>query len=106
MGLNAFFTYTIILQGGVPWPVALGIIFWAGVLFLLVSVTPLRETIALAIPASLRFATAARHRVAAHVHRPAERRLRRGQSGDARRRRARSIIARCSRSSVSPSSSG
>src|SRR5688572_17264222 len=59
MGLNAFFTYTIVLQGGVPWPVALGIIFWAGVLFLLVSATPLREAIALAIPSSLRFATAA-----------------------------------------------
>jgi AGZA family xanthine/uracil permease-like MFS transporter len=59
MGLNAFFTYTIVLQGGVPWPIALGIIFWAGVLFLLISATPLREAIALAIPPSLRFATAA-----------------------------------------------
>jgi adenine/guanine/hypoxanthine permease len=58
MGLNAFFTYTVILQGGVPWPVALGIIFWAGVLFLVVSATPLRETIAMAIPPSLRLATA------------------------------------------------
>ena len=38
MGLNAFFTYTLIINGGMPWPVALGIIFWAGVLFLLVSV--------------------------------------------------------------------
>jgi AGZA family xanthine/uracil permease-like MFS transporter len=59
MGLNAFFTFSLVLQGGVPWPVALGIVFWAGVLFLLVSVTPLREHIALAIPASLRRATAA-----------------------------------------------
>lgn len=59
MGLNAFFTYTIVLQGGVAWPVALGIIFWAGVLFLLISATPLRESIAMAIPPSLRRATAA-----------------------------------------------
>jgi AGZA family xanthine/uracil permease-like MFS transporter len=59
MGLNAFFTFTIVLQNGVPWPVALGIVFWAGVLFLLVSVTRLRETIALAIPTSLRLATSA-----------------------------------------------
>jgi AGZA family xanthine/uracil permease-like MFS transporter len=59
MGLNAFFTYTLVLQGGVPWQVALGITFWAGVLFLLISMTRLRESIALAIPASLRFATAA-----------------------------------------------
>ena len=59
MGLNAFFTYTLIINGGVPWPVALGIIFWAGVVFLLVSATPLRERIAMAIPPSLRSATAA-----------------------------------------------
>ena len=59
MGLNAFFTFTIVLQGGVPWPAALGIVFWAGVLFLLASLTPAREAIALAIPPSLRNATAA-----------------------------------------------
>jgi adenine/guanine/hypoxanthine permease len=59
MGINAFFTFTIILGQRVPWQVALGIIFWAGVLFLLVSVTPVRETIARAIPKQLRIATAA-----------------------------------------------
>ena len=59
MGLNAFVAYTIILQDKVPWPVALGIIFWAGVLFLIVSATPLREQIATAIPPNLRLATAA-----------------------------------------------
>ena len=58
MGLNAFFTYTIVINGGVPWPVALGIIFWAGVIFLLISATPLRERIAMAIPPHLRAATA------------------------------------------------
>jgi AGZA family xanthine/uracil permease-like MFS transporter len=59
MGINAFFTFTIILGQKVWWQTALGIIFWAGVLFLLVSVTPIRETIAKAIPAELRIATAA-----------------------------------------------
>lgn len=59
MGINAFFTFTIILGQKVPWQVALGIIFWAGVLFLLISVTPLRETIAKGIPKELRIATAA-----------------------------------------------
>src|SRR6185436_5272181 len=59
MGINAFFTYTIILGKGVPWPTALGIIFWAGVLFLVISVTPVRESIAKAIPAELRIAAAA-----------------------------------------------
>lgn len=59
MGLNAFFAYTLIINGGIAWPVALGITFWAGVVFLLVSLTPLRERIALAIPLPLRSATAA-----------------------------------------------
>ena len=59
MGLNAFVAYTLIIGQGIPWPVALGIIFWAGVLFLAASLTPLRERIALAIPDSLRIAAAA-----------------------------------------------
>ena len=58
MGINAFFTFTIILTQKDWWQTALGIIFWAGVLFLLISVTPLRETIAKAIPSELRIATA------------------------------------------------
>src|SRR5437773_6311912 len=59
MGLNAFFAFTILLQSKVPWQTALGMVFWAGVLFLIVSATPLREHIALAIPAALRSAAAA-----------------------------------------------
>ena len=59
MGLNAFFAFTIVLQSKVPWQTALGMVFWAGVLFLLVSATPLREHIALAIPSALRSAAAA-----------------------------------------------
>lgn len=59
MGLNAFFAYTLVIGQGVPWPVALGMVFWAGVLFVAVSVTPAREWIATAIPASLRTAMAA-----------------------------------------------
>ena len=58
MGLNAFFAYTVILQNQVPWPTALGMVFWAGVLFLLVSATPLREHVAMAIPPGLRVAAA------------------------------------------------
>jgi len=59
MGLNAFFTFTVILVEGVWWQTALGIVFWAGVLFLVISVTPIRETIARAIPSELRIGTAA-----------------------------------------------
>ena len=59
MGLNAFFAFTIVLHSRVPWQAALGMVFWAGVLFLVVSTTPLREHIALAIPPVLRSAAAA-----------------------------------------------
>ncbi len=59
MGINAFFTFTIILTQRVWWQTALGIIFWAGVLFLVISITPIRETIAKAIPSELRIGTAA-----------------------------------------------
>jgi len=58
MGINAFFAYSIVIGKHVPWPTALGIIFWAGVLFLLLSLTPVRERIAMAIPHNLRTAAA------------------------------------------------
>jgi len=58
MGLNAFFAYTIVIQQHVPWQTALGMVFWAGVLFLLLSATRLREMIATSIPANLRLAAA------------------------------------------------
>ncbi|HVG72405.1 MAG TPA: NCS2 family permease [Vicinamibacterales bacterium] len=58
MGLNAFFAYTIVLQNQVPWQTGLGMVFWAGVLFLLVSATPIREHVAMAIPPGLRVAAA------------------------------------------------
>jgi AGZA family xanthine/uracil permease-like MFS transporter len=59
MGLNAFVTYTLVLGQGIAWPVALGLVFWAGVAFLVISVTPVRESIARAIPVSIRAGAAA-----------------------------------------------
>ena len=59
MGINAFFTFTLILTQQIWWQIALGIVFWAGILFLLISVTPIREIIARAIPLELRIGTAA-----------------------------------------------
>lgn len=59
MGINAFFAYTIVLRDGVPWQTALGMTFWAGVLFLVLSLTPLRERIATAIPRELRLSASA-----------------------------------------------
>lgn len=58
MGLNAFFTFTIILSEKIPWPVALGMTFWSGVLFLLISLTPLREKLAESLPESMKIAAA------------------------------------------------
>lgn len=59
MGLNAFFTYTIILGHGVSWRTALGLVFWGGALLVALSLTPLRERVAEAIPKHLRVASAA-----------------------------------------------
>ncbi len=59
MGINAYFTFTVILGQKVAWPVALGIVFWAGVLFFLTSVTPIRVWIAQAIPNGIRISMAA-----------------------------------------------
>jgi len=58
MGINAFFTYNLILSRQIPWPTALGMVFWSGVLFLVISATPLRVAIARAIPKGLRSASA------------------------------------------------
>jgi AGZA family xanthine/uracil permease-like MFS transporter len=54
MGLNAFFAFTICLTREIPWDAALGIVFWNGILFLLLSVTGVRTKIADAIPAALK----------------------------------------------------
>ncbi len=58
MGLNAFFTYTLVLGQGVPWQTALGVVFISGVLFLLLSLLGVREHLVRAIPPSLQAATA------------------------------------------------
>lgn len=59
MGLNAFFTYGVVLGMGNSWQVALGAVFVSGVIFLLLSVLPVREWIINAIPKSLKMAISA-----------------------------------------------
>ncbi|GHA55840.1 NCS2 family permease [Pontibacter akesuensis] len=59
MGLNAFFTYSAVLGLGVTWQVALGAVFWSGIVFLLLSVLNVRTLIVQAIPKQLRYAIAA-----------------------------------------------
>ena len=56
MGLNAFFAFTICGAYKVPWQGALGLVFWEGVLFLLLTLTGIRQKIVEAIPASLKVA--------------------------------------------------
>ena len=56
MGLNAFFAYTVVLSLGYTWQQALGFVFWAGFLFLLLTLFGLRQRIAVSIPANLRSA--------------------------------------------------
>lgn len=59
MGLNAFFTYTLVLGEGVSWQTALGLVFLSGVFFLLLTLIGVREKVVAAIPLSLRLAVAA-----------------------------------------------
>ncbi len=57
MGLNAFFTYTLVLGEGLRWQTALGVVFLSGVFFLVLTLLGVRERIVKAIPLSLRLAT-------------------------------------------------
>ncbi len=59
MGLNAFFTYTVVLEMGYSWQVALGGVFFSGCLFLVLSLFKLREWIINSIPHALRYGIAA-----------------------------------------------
>ncbi|MDC7703382.1 NCS2 family permease [Vogesella sp. LYT22W] len=59
MGLNAYFTFTVVQGMGVPWQAALGAVFISGIVFLAVSLFKVREAIVNAIPQSLKFAISA-----------------------------------------------
>lgn len=54
MGHNFFFTYTVVLTLGYPWQEALGAVFAAGIIFILLSSVGLRETMMRALPDSLK----------------------------------------------------
>jgi AGZA family xanthine/uracil permease-like MFS transporter len=59
MGLNAYFAFGVVGGMGHTWQVALGCVFISGVIFLIISVLPIREWIVNAIPKSLKMAIAA-----------------------------------------------
>ena len=58
MGLNAFFTYTVVIGMKIPWETAIAGVFIAGVIFVIITIFKIREIIINAIPENLKRATA------------------------------------------------
>lgn len=54
MGLNAFFAYSIVIGLGLSWQVALGLVFVEGIIFIILSVLPIRKMIVNSIPMGLK----------------------------------------------------
>jgi adenine/guanine/hypoxanthine permease len=59
MGLNAFFAFSVVLGMGIPWQTALTGVLFSGLIFIVLSLSGLRETIINAIPSQLKFAVGA-----------------------------------------------
>ncbi|EGQ2904809.1 NCS2 family permease [Staphylococcus pseudintermedius] len=59
MGLNAFFAFTVVLTMGIPWQTGLTGVFFSGLIFSILTVTGLRETIINAIPFEMKMAVSA-----------------------------------------------
>ncbi len=58
MGLNAYFTYTVVKGMGIPWQTALGAVFLSGIIFLLLTLGGIRQRLLAAIPYQLHAAVA------------------------------------------------
>ena len=56
MGLNAFFTYTVVLGMGLSWQTALGAVFISGIVFLILTLGGIRQAIIAAVPMNLKYA--------------------------------------------------
>lgn len=59
LGLNAFFAFGVVGGMGIPWQTALGVVFVAGVIFLIMSILPIRAMIINAIPKSMKMSISA-----------------------------------------------
>jgi len=59
MGINAFFAFSLVIGMKISWQTALGAVFISGIIFILLSIFKIRESIVKAIPESIRFAVAA-----------------------------------------------
>ncbi len=82
MSLNAYFTYVVCLGMHVPWRTALGVIFFSGVAFLILTVTRVREQIVNGIPGCLKHSDGRRHRDVYRLCGIAQREIGGGESGD------------------------
>jgi AGZA family xanthine/uracil permease-like MFS transporter len=58
MGMNAFFAYGICVGAGVPWQTALGMVFWAGLVFVVLTITGARRVLVRAVPDVIKLAGA------------------------------------------------
>jgi AGZA family xanthine/uracil permease-like MFS transporter len=58
MGMNAFFAYSICLGAKVPWPTALGLVFWSGLAFLALTLSGARRVLVRAVPRVIQLAGA------------------------------------------------
>ena len=56
MGLNAFYAFTVVIGMGIPWEVALGAVFLSGIVFILLTVTHVRQLLVEGMPVSLKHA--------------------------------------------------
>lgn len=54
MGINALFTYTLCMKNGYTWQQSLGLVFISGIIFLIITLSPLRDKVISAIPAELK----------------------------------------------------
>ncbi len=59
MGLNAYFSFGLVKGMGIPWQTALGIVFLSGILYIIISITPLRRWMIETIPMDIKRATSA-----------------------------------------------
>ncbi len=59
MGINAFFTFSLVMGMGLSWQTALGAVFLSGIIFIILSVLPIRLWILHAVPKSIRYGVAA-----------------------------------------------
>lgn len=59
MGLNAFFAFSVVLGMGIPWQVALTAVFIEGIIFIILSLTSVREAVVNSIPTTLKLAVTA-----------------------------------------------